>query len=159
MLGELRNKIVKELSPDGETRDGMDISLIRIDLKSNEAVWAGANNPLWIIRNGKKQIEIIKPDKQPIGFSEKTQEFSDHNIQFNKGDLLYLFSDGYADQFGGAEIRKGGKKLKEANFRKKVEEISGYNLKEQSALLTEYFENWKGDLEQVDDVCVLGMRI
>jgi serine phosphatase RsbU (regulator of sigma subunit) len=156
ILNQLREKVVNELRQTGEaggSKDGMDISLCRLNLKTNELHWAGANNALNLFRNGK--LEEIKADKQPIGYHPENHPFTNHEIQLNKGDGIYLYSDGYADQFGGPK----GKKFKY----KQLEEllITNYRLplKDQKEILKERFIEWKGALEQVDDVCVFGVKI
>lgn len=154
ILEELRKRFIYELSPDGESRDGMDISLIKINLKTNEAVWAGANNPVWIInKNGEEKI--IEADKQSIGYAELLEPFTNHPIQLNKADMIYLFSDGYADQFGG----RLGKKFRKSNLLNLIKSIHHLEMNEQKEKLNSNFEEWKGKLDQIDDVCLIGMRI
>src|SRR5690606_21562277 len=100
-------KITKELSQTGvkgESKDGMDISLIRIDLKTAEIEWSGANNPLYYVSNN--ELKEIKANKQPIGFSDIVEPFKNHQVPVKKGDSIYLFTDGYADQFGGEKGKK-----------------------------------------------------
>ncbi|MFL5752063.1 MAG: tetratricopeptide repeat protein [Bacteroidia bacterium] len=161
ILDKLREKIVKELKQSGESgesKDGMDISLIRLNLKTNELEWAGANNPLWIIRQKTGEsgiLEEFKPDKQPIGFTINAKAFSNHTIPLHSGDSVYLFSDGYADQFGGAK----GKKFKYKQLAETVNSSVSLNMNEQKQLLAQRFEDWKGKLEQVDDVLVIGVRV
>ena len=156
LLDELREKIIKELSQSGEeeaTKDGMDISMIRLDLKTLELNWTGAHNPLYHIdKNG---LNIIKPDKQPIGYHEYMTPFTDHNIKLNKGDQVYLFTDGFADQFGGPQ----GKKFMYRKFKDKIMEIHKKPMEEQKEEMLKTFEEWKGDQAQVDDVCVIGLRV
>lgn len=163
---------------DSQVKDGMDIALCCIDNKTNELTFSGAYNPLWIIREdadelselegvnlikeGSKTLIEIKSDKQPIGYSYKPRPFSTVTFQLKPKDAIYIFSDGFADQFGGDEdviIKKGGKKFKSVNFKKLLLSLSHKELDEQKSILEETFETWKGDLEQVDDVCVLGVRI
>lgn len=155
ILDELRIKFVKELSADGETKDGMDISMIRINAKTNEIIWAGANNPLWIIRNNESEIVEIKGDKQPIGLTHTSWLFTDHAIQFKAGDSFFLFTDGYADQFGGSK----GKKFKYKQLKEVL--ISNNHLphNRQKQNLEKVFYDWAGNLEQVDDVCVIGITL
>lgn len=157
ILNSLRSKIIKELGQDkvqeSNYREGMDMSLIRLDLSKNKLQFSGANNPLYLFRND-KLIEV-KGDKQAISYSEQMQEFSSHNLELIKGDCIYLFSDGYADQFGGDK----GKKLMYKPFKRLLQKSLSQPLNKQKELLAEYFEEWKGDLEQVDDICVIGMRI
>ncbi|MES2285996.1 MAG: tetratricopeptide repeat protein [Bacteroidota bacterium] len=156
ILNRLRNKIIKELRQTGEAdgnKDGMDISLARLNLKTNELEWAGANNSLNLIRNG--QLGIVKADKQPIGYHPNSHSFTNHKLQLKKGDSIYLYSDGYADQFGGPK----GKKFK---YKQLDDLIMTYKLLPmggQKELLKKHFAEWKGGLEQVDDVCVFGVRV
>ena len=156
ILNRLRDKVVKELRQTGEaggSKDGMDISLARLNLKNCELQWAGANNSLNLIRNGK--MEEMKADKQPIGYHPEMKRFTNHEIQLQKGDSIYIYSDGYADQFGGSNRKK---------FKyKQLEDLLIANnhlpLKEQKQILKGHFNEWKGLLEQVDDVCIFGVRI
>ena len=138
-----------------DIKDGMDISLAALDTKNNSLVWSGANNPLWIVRNGGNEIEEIKPTKQAIGKILDPKPFIEHKIQLNKGDSLYLFSDGFQDQFGGEK----GKKYMKGKMKKFLISISDKSINEQQLLLSKAFNSWKGDLEQIDDVCVMGVRI
>ncbi|MBK6834476.1 MAG: tetratricopeptide repeat protein [Bacteroidetes bacterium] len=157
ILDLLKIKIIKSLKQKGEVgsnKDGMDMVLCRIDTSKNELVFAAANNPLWLLRDG--EIIEYKADKQPVGIgSEGFEHFNQHTIQLLKGDLVYTFSDGYADQFGGPK----GKKFKY----KQMEEIILANANEsmefQKNGLDERFEKWRGELEQVDDVCIIGVKI
>ncbi len=136
--------------------DGMDIALCSINPTKLELQYAGANNPLYIVR-GKELIEI-KPDKKPIGgnpenFGKKV--FENHSVKLEKNDCIYLFSDGYADQFGG----ETGKKLKYKNFQNLLIEMYDLPMKIQHQKLIEFFTSWKGNLNQVDDVLVIGIRV
>jgi len=152
ILDKAREIILQEFEKsEEEINDGMDIAMCQ--LKGNTLYYAGANNPLWIIRNG--EIIEIKADKQPIGKHRGNKPFTTHAIELEKGDSFYIFSDGYSDQFGG----KKGKKYKTVNFRKFLLTIQKYTMNEQRELLNLEFENWKETLEQIDDVCVIGVRI
>jgi serine phosphatase RsbU (regulator of sigma subunit) len=133
----------------------MDISLCAYHSATGKVKWAGANNPLWIIRNESKEIEVIKADSQPIGRYVTNEPFTSHEIQLNKGDSMYVFSDGYSDQFGGEQ----GKKYKAAKFKRFLLSITDKDMEIQRTLLSEEFNRWKGDLEQLDDVCVMGVRV
>ena len=158
LLDQLRTRVIKELSQDehnSESRDGMDISLIKLNIKTREVEWSGANNPLWILRNGAAEIEEIKPNKQPISHYVKMDSFTNHSVNLRKGDLLYLFSDGYADQFGGLK----GKKLKYPVFKKLMIKNCNEKMDIQKLLLSKYIENWSRDFTQVDDICVFGIRV
>lgn len=136
---------------DQGVRDGMDIALC--SLKGNILEFSGAYRPLWIVRDG--SIIEIKGDKQPIGVFSKKTEFTNHQVKLEEGDSIYLFSDGYIDQFGG-ERRK---KLKTKPFQNILLGIQNKSMEEQKRILHEYIINWKGDLEQVDDICIFGIKI
>ncbi len=139
----------------GEMKDGMDIALCRIDKTTKELAFAGANNSMHLIRNN-KLIEI-KGDKQPIGISHfnRTQQFIQQTVALEKGDVVYLFTDGYPDQFGGNR----GKKFKYRQLEGLLMSIHSGGMNEQATTLQKELNNWKGDLEQVDDICVLGIKI
>ncbi len=138
------------------TKDGMDIALCSINTQSRIIKYAGANRPMWIVRNGCKFIEEIKPTKKAIGgFTENDQHFDTHKIQLSQGDTIYIFSDGYADTFGG----EFGKKMMLRRFKEVLLEIQSKPMSEQERLLESFLENWKGELEQVDDVLVIGVRL
>jgi serine phosphatase RsbU (regulator of sigma subunit) len=157
ILDRLRNKVIKELgqkkNEGSNYQDGMDMSLIRLNLKTKRLMFAGANNPLWIFR-GDELIEH-KGEKQAICFSDSMSPFVSHAIELKDKDVFYLFSDGYPDQFGG----KKGKKFMYKPFKALLNELSIKPMGEQKKLLSEHFEFWKQDLEQVDDVCVIGVRV
>ena len=139
---------------DQGVRDGMDIALCSLNTKTMELQFAGAHNPLWIIRKGGEAIEELKGDKQPVGKYAKHQPFHNNKVKLKKGDTIYMFSDGYIDQFGG-EL---GKKYKSKNFQSLLLSIADKSLDEQKVLIEEEFHNWKGSEEQLDDVCVIGYR-
>jgi len=154
ILDQTRELVIAEFEKsDEDVKDGMDISLCSLNLKTNILEWSGANNPLWIIRD--LAIMETKPDKQPIGRYLDAKPFSNHHIQLQQGDQIYLFTDGYSDQFGGDK----GKKFKLSNLQKLLIELNGQPMNKQSQFLNLKFEEWKGNLEQVDDVCVIGIRI
>jgi serine phosphatase RsbU (regulator of sigma subunit) len=142
-------------------RDGMDISLCALqfsespNISGNYAMlqYAGANNPLYIVRNG--ELLETKADKQPIGAYEMEKSFQNHEIELQKDDMIYLFSDGYADQFGGPK----GKKLNYKQFKKLLTDVSSLPLEEQQQILTKAHKEWKGTQEQLDDICVIGVRV
>lgn len=136
-----------------QIRDGMDISIITIDLKNKQFQWAGANNPLWFIQNGK--LEVLKGNKQHIGFCENPVPFKTHTVSLHNNETFYMFTDGYSDQFGG----EAGKKYKTAAFKSLIESIHHLPLQKQKTMLNESFYAWKGELEQVDDVSIIGFRI
>jgi serine phosphatase RsbU (regulator of sigma subunit) len=136
-----------------QIKDGMDISICCIDLKKKQIQWAGANNPLWLLRNN----EIIEtaPDKQPIGKFDYRKPFKNHTIALAPNDLIYLFTDGYADQFGGPF----GKKFKYKQLKELLISVSDNDMQIQKQTLEDAFLNWQGNLEQIDDVCIIGVRI
>lgn len=136
-----------------DVKDGMDISLICLHSKTLETQWAGANNPLWYISGN--EFHIITADKQPIGSSFDPQPFKTHQLQLQKGDLLFLFTDGYADQFGGEK----GKKFKYTPLKELLFKNAVLPMSSQEQALESAFENWKGTIEQVDDVCIMGIRV
>ena len=136
-------------------KDGMDISLCSLDKEKGVLKWAGANNPLWILRKGSEEVEVISPNKQPIGYVENPEPFTPHEIQLNKGDSVYVFSDGFQDQFGGEK----GKKYMRGKMRKFVVSLSDQNMKYQLNSFAKEFDQWKGDFDQVDDICVIGVEV
>lgn len=134
-------------------RDGMDMALCNYDPDRRVLEYAGANSPLYIVRDG--EVLKFQPDKRPIGsFELEGQDFTDHRILLERGDMVYIFSDGYADQFGGPK----GKKFLYKRFRDLLVEVSRYPAERQSGMLEEAFRGWRGVHEQVDDILVIGMR-
>jgi serine phosphatase RsbU (regulator of sigma subunit) len=138
------------------TRDGMDIVFCSIDLKSGIVEYAGANRPLWIIRKGKPVIEEIKATKKAIaGFTEDDQRFEKHVVQLQKGDSVYLFTDGYADLFGGPV----NKKMTTKKFKEVLLSIQDKEMSDQEKCLADFADRWRGSIEQVDDILVVGVRL
>lgn len=137
-------------------KDGMDISLIAINKKTNEIAFSGANNPLYVYKKDEQVIEY-KGDKFPVGsfVGEQTKKFTTRSITVEKGDTLYLFSDGYADQFGGEK----GKKFKLKNQREQLKIACNLPIIDQRKFLHNRFSEWKGELEQVDDVLIIGIEM
>jgi serine phosphatase RsbU (regulator of sigma subunit) len=157
VLNILRDEIIntlKQKGTAGEARDGMDISLIILDPEAGKLDYAGANNPLFIIKDGK--LLKYQADRMPIGihFISFTP-FTNRKIVIKKGDYIYLFSDGFADQFGGPK----GKKFMYKPFQDLLLRNHGKPMELQKEILDNTFEKWKGDREQVDDVMVIGMHI
>jgi serine phosphatase RsbU (regulator of sigma subunit) len=150
---EVYKTVNSHAGADNIIRDGMDVALCFINFKTLMLSFSGAKNPVYIIRN--KQLIEIKGDRYPIGASESHNLFTNKEYQLEKGDMVYIFSDGYADQFGGLK----GKKLKYRPFKEMLINNSDKSLDEQEKDLNNLFENWKGNLEQLDDVCVIGVRI
>jgi serine phosphatase RsbU (regulator of sigma subunit) len=154
ILDKTRELVIETFDKSDQlVKDGMDISLCRLNSKTKHLLWAGANNPLWLIKN--KNLTEIKADKQPVGNHIQNNPFTSHSFQLEKGDLIYLFSDGYADQFGGLNEKKF--KIKE--LAKKIVEIQDEKMSTQKEILDKTFKEWKKNIEQVDDVCILGLRI
>ncbi len=156
-LDYLNNQVFKTVNmhsdDDNVIRDGMDVALCSINFKTLMLSFSGAKNPVYIVRN--KTLHEIKGDKQPIGSYESLTPFTNHQYQLEQGDMIYIFSDGFADQFGGPK----GKKLKYKPFKNMLIENSDKSMEEQERKLVDLFENWKGDIEQLDDVCVIGVRV
>lgn len=136
-------------------KDGMDVAICCWDEKKNTIEYAGAYNPLYLFRNG--ELTEIKGDRFPAGtfVGEESKKFTNHKIDAQSGDMLYVFSDGYADQFGGPI----GKKYMMRRFRHLLMDIHKKSMEEQYDLLLAHYRNWKGNLDQVDDIIVMGVRI
>ncbi|MDP2385617.1 MAG: SpoIIE family protein phosphatase [Bacteroidota bacterium] len=143
------------------TRDGMDIALCAIPLGINKKEevtikFAGANRPIWIIKHNSRDLIEIKATKHAIGgLTKDEQAFEQHEVTLNKGDVFYLFSDGFADQFGGVSR----KKLMTKKFKEILIEISTKEMKDQRNYLHDFMEEWKGDVEQIDDILVIGVKV
>ena len=169
-LDYLNNKIsilLRQQDSD-EVKDGMDIVCCIIDYKTLKLNYAGAHNPIWIIKkkvtegvdtttNLDEQYELveIKADKQPVGYSIEPKPFTNHRIQLTRGDTFYVFSDGFVDQFGGPN----GKKFKSRQLKELLLSIQSNTLEKQKEILLETFLKWQGPLEQVDDVCFIGIKV
>lgn len=156
ILDKTREIILLELSKhDENVKDGMDISLLVLNKKEMQLSWAGANNPLWIVARDKHEVQEIKADKQPIGLHINSNNFTTQDLNVNEGDTLVLFTDGYADQFGG----KNGKKFKSANLKRLIASNIHLSVDELQQTLVQTFYQWKGEEDQVDDVCVIVIRV
>jgi len=157
ILNKLRENVIRALkqenSEEFEPNDGMDMAICVIDYKKLKLQFAGSNNPLYIIRDN--EMEIIKADKMPVALYDKMDSFKVQELDIKKGDVFYIFSDGYADQFGG----KRGKKFMYKPFRRLLTEISSKDMNEQKNILNSKIEEWKGDRQQVDDIIVFGIKI
>jgi tetratricopeptide (TPR) repeat protein len=136
-----------------EVKDGMDISLLALNKAALQIQWSGANNHLWYLENG--VMKEVKPDKQPIGQTDYPAPFITHSIAYHAGTVFYLLTDGYADQFGGP----GGKKYMYKRLEQELIAIGDKAPEEQKEILSRSFEDWKGKLEQIDDVTIIGLRI
>jgi len=162
ILNKTRELVIQEFEKSEEdVKDGMDIALCKLSqLPTGGATlfYSGANNPLWIVPKGAKDIKSIlefKADKQPIGKHTAEKPFSVNTVELTKGDSIYIFSDGFVDQFGGEK----GKKFKAIAFRKLLISIQDRPMGEQKQIIDDTFENWRGDLEQIDVVCIIGVRV
>lgn len=157
ILNFVRKILILGLKPDESGQggnDGMDCVMVALDLKKNSLEYSGANNPLWIVRDG--ELIELKADKMPVGRSPKQEvSFGSTEFELKKEDVLYLFTDGYADQFGGEK----GKKFKYKQLSDLFLSIYLLPLEEQRRVTAQKFDEWKGTLEQVDDVCIIGIRI
>ncbi|HKC68421.1 MAG TPA: two-component regulator propeller domain-containing protein, partial [Bacteroidia bacterium] len=154
ILDKTRELVLETFKKSGEEiKDGMDISLLVIDEIKQEVLWSGANNQLWYISN--KQLHEIKADKQSIGKTDNPKPFTTHTIEYKKGDIYYLMTDGYPDQFGGPK----GKKFKYKQLEEKLLAISDKPLDWQHKILLDTFNDWKGNLNQVDDVTIIGIKL
>ncbi len=157
ILNELRKEIISVLKQgeDSSNKDGMDISLICFNTLTSTLDTACANNPVWILKNGGALLEL-KPDKQPIGYvSVNQKDFTLQTVVLEKGDIIYQFTDGYADQFGGIK----GKKFKYNQLKEALINNKNLSLELQAETLKKMFVEWKGNLEQIDDVLVTGIKI
>lgn len=170
ILNKTRELVAESFQFDDRgVKDGMDISLCVINTETKELQWAGAYNPLWVISQREMSsahystsseytgliLSEFNADRQPIGFCDKNCAFTNHKMQLNTGDRLYLFSDGYVDQFGGNR----GKKLKKSGMKNLLLSIASNKMEEQFRTLGQHFNDWKGDLDQIDDICVLGYEV
>ncbi len=171
ILDKTRELVIESFAKNSkDVKDGMDICLVSIH--ESKITYSGANNPLWIVRDkkllsdaqltakstcvlGEKALIEFKPNKQPIGLYENMSVFTEVSIETFEGDTLYLSTDGYADQFGGAN----GKKLKYKPFKRLLLEISKDELPQQRIALLSFFSKWRGQNEQLDDICIVGVRL
>jgi serine phosphatase RsbU (regulator of sigma subunit)/ligand-binding sensor domain-containing protein len=156
LLNSLRSNVIKNLhqtGKEGEARDGMDISLCAIEHKNGKLQFAGAYNSLYIVRN--KEVIELKADKMPIGIHSTEASFTNNEFDFKKGDTLYLLSDGYVDQFGG----EAGKKFMAKRFKELILRINELSMDKQRESLEKSIEDWKGQVSQVDDILVIGVKL
>lgn len=173
ILDKVLELVIEQFSAsDEDVKDGMDIALCALNTTTNELSFAGANNPLWLVTsrqlsNFKRNIHNaeltkhgfnlyeLKADKQPIGKYADSRSYTNRSLKLESGDRIYIFTDGYADQFGGPR----GKKLKYKPFKELLLSLQHMTMDEQRIKLDADFEVWRGELEQVDDVCVIGVSI
>jgi len=162
-LNALRKEIIQALQQKGiqnEQKDGMDIAFVAINKQTLQCQYSGANNPLYIIKKKKTEIQEyelieLKPDKMPVAIHVYMESFTYNEIQLEKGDCLYLFSDGYADQFNG----KTGKKFMNKRFKELLITNADKTMDEQKQILENTIVEWMGDTEQTDDITVMGLKI
>ena len=154
LLNNTRAHVIDNLSKGKfNVNDGMDISLCCVDFLEYSIEWSGANNPIWIIRNG--EFIELKPNKFCVGKDINHEPFITHNLKLSENDLIYMFSDGYKDQFGGADNKKFlSKRLKEMLIG-----ICKKPMEEQLTIVEENLKNWMGNNIQVDDICVMGIKL
>lgn len=158
ILAILHSRMVAALNQQGKLRgagDGMDLALCRVDRKHNEILFAGAFRPLFWLHQG--QLSVINGDRRPIGggHQEQDRKFTTHRLAYQPGDRIYLFSDGYVDQFGGPER----KRFMTSRLQTLITEHKHLSLKEQAVIFDRAFLDWKGPIEQMDDVCMLGLAV
>jgi serine phosphatase RsbU (regulator of sigma subunit) len=170
ILEKTKDLVIKTFERSGKNvRDGMDVSLCCYNPKAKTLKWAGANNPIWIVSDKEFKeadrvtidegnaliLNDVKASRQPIGMYDSFEPFRQWEFQLKTGDLVYLLSDGFVDQFGGER----SKKYKALKLKKFLMKISKERMNRQREMLTTEFDIWRGDLEQIDDVCILGLRI
>lgn len=157
VLNHLRDRVIlalKQSGAYGENKDGMDMTLCRYIPSTQTLQFAGAHNPLYIVRRG--ELIELAADKQPIGIHiGEPRAFGLREVQLEKDDMIYMSSDGYADQFGGPK----GKKFKSVNLEKLFVQIAPHSPAAQRAELEAVFDEWKAGYEQLDDVCIFGVRL
>ena len=156
ILFEMRTQIIKSLNQEeeGAQKDGMDISLCKLNMKNKIVEFSGAHNSL--IHISGEELKTYRGDHQPVGLLLGDKKpFTKHKVKLKKDDMLYIYSDGYQDQFGG----KKGKKYMAAKFKKQLSKMSKEKEDQQLVMLDQEFSSWINDYEQIDDVCVMGVRI
>jgi sigma-B regulation protein RsbU (phosphoserine phosphatase) len=157
ILNQLCGQVIKSLHQTGkkdETRDGMEMGLCVMDFSKNKLQFSGAFRPLYLIRDN--ELKEFRGDSMPIGiYEEEDQSFSNTEVLFQKGDIIYLFTDGYVDQLGGTER----KTFRSKNFKKLLIEIHNLPMHEQKKVLDNNYKAWRGEIDQVDDILIVGIKI
>ena len=156
ILDYVREGIINSLKSSGEiggSKEGMDSVLCSIDKENKKLEFVGANNPLYLIREG--ELIVYKGDKMPVGYSDKAKPFTNQEIELKKNDLIYIFSDGYQDQFGGPK----GKKFRPKQLKQTLLSIKDKPMKEQGQKLEEIIEDWMKNEDQIDDILVMGVKV
>jgi serine phosphatase RsbU (regulator of sigma subunit) len=156
-MDELRDQLIAALGQTGdryEARDGMEMGLVAINTETREIHFTGANHHLYTFQKG--ELVVIKGDPMPVGIHAMSSTlFSTHSLQLKRGDSLYMFSDGYSDQFGGGKRKKFGR----ARLKALLTKIQQNIMLDQKEVLEKEFDMWKGDEEQIDDVLILGIKL
>ncbi len=157
IFNDTRKTIIERLKKDGSAeggKDGMDASIISFDKENSKFTYTAAQNPIWVIRD--KEVIQLKAEKMPIGKHDNdATPFVGGEFETKKGDIVYTLTDGYQDQFGGPK----GKKFMVKKMREYILSISHLPMQEQHEAIKDTFNSWKGNLEQIDDVCVIGVRV
>ncbi|TRX70917.1 response regulator [Carboxylicivirga sp. M1479] len=155
IINELRRIVIESLKQDenSEVKDGMDISVIKIDKTAQTIDFAGAFNDMLLIRN--KEMQIYQADHMPVSIGEVNKPYTNHTIPYKKDDCVYLYSDGYPSQFGGPN----DKKLMQKGFRSLLLENHQHPMPQQGDIYNNFFDMWKGINDQIDDVLVMGLRL
>ncbi|MGD0755068.1 MAG: SpoIIE family protein phosphatase [Bacteroidales bacterium] len=157
ILNQLCEQVIKSLHQTGkcdETRDGMEMAICIIDSDKKKLQYSGAFRPLYLIRD--KELKEFKGDKRPIGiYEQEDQSFTNKEILIKKNDIIYLFTDGYVDQLGGADR----KTFRTENFKKLLIDIHNMSMPEQKKTLEKKFEDWRSDIDQVDDILIVGIKM
>jgi serine phosphatase RsbU (regulator of sigma subunit) len=155
IIENLRQGVIKSLNQvedSDSVKDGMDLSVCVVDFDKDILWFAGANNPLYLVRD--RELIHYRADKMPASIHYKMQPFTLHKIELRKGDAFYIFSDGYADQFGGPHQ----KKFMSVKLKETLVALTGLPMLKQGERLNEIFEEWRGNNPQVDDVTLIGIR-
>jgi serine phosphatase RsbU (regulator of sigma subunit) len=158
MLRDLVINSLQQSGNDSDRRDGMDMALVIIDKENRHLQFAGAYSPIWILRQEGEQPEVLefRGNKMPIGkHTRQIESFTDQEINLLPNDTIYLFTDGFKDQFGGKE----GKKILSFHMKELVKKIVHLPLSEQRNEMIRYFNEWKGTIGQVDDVLIMGLKL
>ena len=154
-LDEYVNDVLRQTHDESGVKDSMDLAVCTVDFKKKEVMYAGAYNPLYYIKN--KELFEIKADKLPIGVNIDgvVDIYTNHIVQLNKGDSVYIFSDGYADQFGGPK----NKKFKYRQLKERILSVQNKTMQEQGKILKKTLIEWQGKEEQIDDILIMGVRV
>ena len=159
ILDKVTELVLETFAKGNDTiNDGMDIALISYSKTSGEFQYSGANNGVYLVNNKSKEIDYIKADRQPVGKFDKYKPFTTHTIKPNKGDTLYMYSDGYADQFGGPESEFGGKKFMKKRLRELILKVTNEPINAQHDILLKELKQWQGSCVQTDDVLLVGIQ-